>query len=46
MLTLSVQKSQMSLPPMNMVITFQSLWKSRRCKEGKREMLGVLYEIT
>lgn len=30
-LTLSVQKSQMSLPPINMVITFQSLWKSMRC---------------
>lgn len=32
LLTASVQKSQMSLPPMNMVITFQSFWKSTRCE--------------
>lgn len=34
-LTESVQKSHMSFPPMNMVITFQSLLKSMRCEGGR-----------
>lgn len=41
-LTLSVQKSHMSFPPTNMVITFQSSLKSMRCEgENKQSSLHL-----